>query len=203
MPVKKKIDTKLFTEAVVAKHKERQHGKDKSIGRDVAEVAQLVAVQSKEDIPVLDDKEIKEINDNSQQYLVVRDYIIDAFRRGIIDSNIAKSLVKAGYKYKSAQEIIRRVARELNDTIEAKKVELVNHNIGILQNVIEQTMEDRDFRTSLLAIGELNRVLHAYDQKVEVKIENNFGFDFGMPSSQNIEVSGQEIEDIDADDAED
>lgn len=202
MAVKKKIDTKLFTEAVVAKRKEQQHGKKKSIGRDVAEVAQLVAVQSKEEIPVLDDKEIEDVNYNSQQYSVVRDYIIDAFRRGIIDSRITKSLVNVGYKYKSAQEIIRRVARELNDTIEAKKAELVNHNIGILQNVIEQTMQDRDFRTSLLAISELNRVLHAYDQKVEVKIENNFGFDFGMPSSQTVEVSAEEIEDV-VDDAED
>lgn len=192
---KKEIDTVGFVKAVEAKRKQRQHGKRKSVGREVAEVAALVADQDSPKLPVLlkDGQNIEEINENSRQWLVVENYIIDAFRAGKLDNKITKDLVDAGYGYKSAQEVIRRVARSLSDEIERKKPQLVNNNIGILQNIIEQTIDSRDFKTALVAISELNRVLHAYDQKVEVKIENNFGFDFGMPSQT---VTVENIEDI-------
>lgn len=203
MARKKEIDTEQFVKAVAEKKREWKHGKRKSVGREVAEVAALITDQDSDKLPVLlkDGEKIDALNTNSKQWLVVYNFIVDAFRAGKIDSKITKDLVDAGYGYKSAQEVIRRVARSLSDDIEKKKTQLVNNNIGILQNIIEQTIDKKDFKTALVAISELNRVLHAYDTKVEVKIENNYGFDFGLPSQQAVEI--KDIEEIDPNGTED
>lgn len=130
---------------------------------------------------------------------VLKKQILEGYSKGKTRKTLVNEIVKAGYSYNYAQNLMKEVGQELSAEVDKLKPMLVNKNISILESVIESTCDSRDFRTALSAISELNKVLHAYDEKVEVHIDNNFGFDFGIPTAEPVQSVEPEVIDPDPD----
>lgn len=150
----------------------------KTSGTKVAQLASLTKTPKKS--PSVTPKN-PSAQTTEQQAVAIKE-VLDGYACGKTRRTLIKELVAAGYTERHADKIMRKVAEDLTAEVEKKKTTLVTKNIAILEHIIETTISSRDFRTALTAIAELNKVLHAYETNIEVKIENNFGFDFGVPT---------------------
>ena len=153
----------------------------KTSGTLAAEISNLTVKKEPTTPSISDRKSVQKDSD------VLKKQVLEGYSKGKTRKTLVNEIINAGYSVGYAQSLMREVSKELSEEVEKLKPNLVNKNISILESIIESTCDSRDFRTALSAISELNKVLHAYDEKVEVHIDNNFGFDFGIPTAEPAE----------------
>lgn len=162
----------------------------KTTGTQVAQLASLTKVPPK--TPSITPKN-PSYGSLDQKTSAIKE-ILEGYACGKTRRTLSKELVNAGYSESSAEKLLCQVSQDLSKQVEKLKPTLVSKNIATLEHIIETTISSRDFRTALTAITELNKVLHAYEPTIEVKIENNFGFDFGLPTTTEIQTPITEID---------
>lgn len=104
--------------------------------------------------------------------------VLNMFYCGKTAKEVERYLQSIGYTKNQAIGISIRIRKEIAQYVEKQKEDIANQNVLILKNIIEKAMADERYKIAIEAVQELNRMLHVYDEKVEINIVNN-GFEFG------------------------
>lgn len=118
--------------------------------------------------------------------------VLNMFYCGKTYKEVISYLRSIGYTKNQAIGISITVRKEIAKYVEKQKEDIANQNVLILKNIIQKAMEDERFKIAIEAVQELNRMLHVYDEKVEINIVNN-GFDFG---GMEFEEAKTDVEDV-------
>ena len=141
-----------------------------------------------------DDSTIDRIKPTTNKPEITKIEVIKKFAGGWNYREVHEWLKELGYKKVTADLILKDVKNELHKELDKQKTLLVNQNILILQNIAKKCIDASRYRDAVAAITELNRVLHAYDPKVEVTV-SNYGFSFDMGTGEQV-VQTVEVKDV-------
>ena len=140
------------------------------------------------------DKGTGRITPTSIKSDLIESEVINMVYDGYSFNEIHRTLIEMGYKKPSADVILKKVRLSLEKYLDKEKQKLVNQNILILQRITRNCMESGRYREAIAAISELNKILHAYDIKTEVNI-NNYGFSFDVGQVEELQEPIENIED--------
>lgn len=86
---------------------------------------------------------------------------------------------KYGYTERSAQDIIQRAERRHKNSLKKEQEQIINDNYQLLHMIIDETLEEGDYKNSLKAIDIMNKMGGAYVEKVSLSTDGGFEIKIG------------------------
>jgi len=149
--------------------------------------------KGKEPLEVIDyvTKPAKNTIDNQK---LIRAELINRIGKGQTLADLRAFLKETGASQSQAERLIYKARLEIDKALENSKHIIVNQNILILQNIVKDCLDAKRYKDAISALSELNKIVHAYDTKIEVNVQN-YGFSFDMGTAEQIdEVEYQNVE---------
>lgn len=124
----------------------------------------------------------------------VESTVLDLFYSGYSRAQVRRFIIEQfSLKPKQADTRIASVRNSLKGYLDKQREALVNENVLVLERIIADALDASRYAIAIDAIREMNRMLHVYDEQVNVNINaNNYGFDFGIADEQPVEIKDAE-----------
>lgn len=128
----------------------------------------------------------KAINGTEGRVLALEDAVMKEFKEGRSAKHAIRFIAKTyGYSQSLASKYVAMAVESIKAAIFKERNNIAARNALTLQEIVNDSMLKKNYKTALDAISELNKMAHVYDNVPNVNVTNNFGFDFDTSEGQD------------------